>query len=133
VCTTTDLLAAFSFHSFIQVSTHKHVAVTFYYDMWPYSEALLLVFERAAAEDTFKDIHFAKVNIQEQEVKLPNVALHTRSNTLPGHHRLAGNRGLGEYSIESRVLKIYSLRKSEFSPTEREIPSSSKLPRRSTT
>ena len=67
------------------------MAVTFYYDMWPYSEALLLVFERAAAEDTFKDIHFAKVDIQEQEVKLRNVPLHTRSNTLPGRHRIAGN------------------------------------------
>ena len=67
------------------------MAVTFYYDMWPYSEALLLVFERAAAEDTFKDIHFAKVDIEEQEVKLPNVPLHTHSNTLPGHRRLAGN------------------------------------------
>src|SRR5438270_185554 len=100
--------------------------------MWPYSQAVLLVFERAATDDTFKDIHFAKVNMDEQEVKLFNVPLHTRSNTLPGHRPLAGSRGHGEYSLESistqEYLKIYGLRKSEFVPTERKTPSSSKVP-----
>lgn len=108
------------------------MAINFYYDTWPYSQAVLLAFEQAVADDTFKDIHFAKVNFEKQEVELFNIPLRCRSNTLPGHRQLAGSRGHGEYFLDSKstqeYLKIYGLRKSDFSPTEKERLSSLKLP-----
>lgn len=92
VCTTTIPLLA-EFHDvFQQVSRHKHVALNFYHDSWPSSRAVLFLCERAAADKTFEDIYFAKVNVPEQEVRLPNIPLHSRPDALPGHSPLFGNR-----------------------------------------
>ena len=58
------------FHNFLQVLTHKHVAVNFYLETWPSSGAMSLVFERAAADNALKDIHFAKVEFCNCQVRL---------------------------------------------------------------